>query len=438
MSSDDDRPVPDPRDPKQREYDARADPAAGHQHGRVAQRRPVLPLGHPPRHPQAQQADRARRRPAGRDPSRCAPCPDPGGPGRAARAHRPGRRDARVRGEGHGRTGGGGGRPPWARALPQQPRRRRRPLRPRHAGTGRVATRPRSRTSPRCGRSSRPRAAQPSGGRHRVPARAGQRRPPRRRDRHRRCTDRRDDGFLDGVADVEERGGPRSTRSTCSRSPTRTTRRTTARTATGCSTSAPGTAPSSSAWCSRWRRTPGVRLPGDRQRRRRQRGRRRPRHAPGRRRRRAGDQPLAGGADPRRPAAARDGGRARADRPGRRRGRRGRGNDGDDRPRFPAAQSGVVAVAALSSRDPAERAPAAAARWSSRGYWVDCSAVGEGIVSTYVPGKEEHVPRHDAGGVFPRSRTPGASGAARPSRAAGRRRGRADHGGAAGRRPLPR
>ncbi len=64
------------------------------------------------------------------------------------------------------------------------------------------------------------------------------------------------------------------------------------------------------------------------------------------------------------------------------------GNDGDERPCFPAAQSGVLGVAALSSRDLPNGRPQLA-RWSSRGFWVDCSAVGEGVVSTYVPGKEE-------------------------------------------------
>lgn len=58
------------------------------------------------------------------------------------------------------------------------------------------------------------------------------------------------------------------------------------------------------------------------------------------------------------------------------------GNYGDDRPCFPAAAKDVVAVAALTH----ELEPA---RWTSRGHWVDCSAVGEGVVSTFVPGEEE-------------------------------------------------
>lgn len=58
------------------------------------------------------------------------------------------------------------------------------------------------------------------------------------------------------------------------------------------------------------------------------------------------------------------------------------GNYGDDRPCFPAAAKDVVAVAALTH----DLEPA---RWTSRGHWVDCSAVGEGVVSTFVPGEEE-------------------------------------------------
>ncbi|NMI01601.1 S8/S53 family peptidase [Pseudonocardia acidicola] len=68
------------------------------------------------------------------------------------------------------------------------------------------------------------------------------------------------------------------------------------------------------------------------------------------------------------------------------------GNCGDDRPIWPAAFAGpggpgphfpnVVAVAGL---DP-DGNPAA---WSSRGDWVTCSAVGQGVVSTYVRGAED-------------------------------------------------
>lgn len=57
------------------------------------------------------------------------------------------------------------------------------------------------------------------------------------------------------------------------------------------------------------------------------------------------------------------------------------GNYGDSRPCWPAAFRRVVAVAALTAD--LEPAP-----WSSRGFWVDASTVGEGLVSTYVRGKE--------------------------------------------------
>jgi len=57
------------------------------------------------------------------------------------------------------------------------------------------------------------------------------------------------------------------------------------------------------------------------------------------------------------------------------------GNDGSSRPCWPAASKRVVAVAALA----ADLTPAA---WSNRGFWVDCSAVGEGVLSTYVQGEE--------------------------------------------------
>lgn len=57
------------------------------------------------------------------------------------------------------------------------------------------------------------------------------------------------------------------------------------------------------------------------------------------------------------------------------------GNYGDTRPCWPAAFRRVVAVAGLTS----DLQPAP---WSSRGFWVDVSTVGEGLVSTYVRGKE--------------------------------------------------
>ena len=57
------------------------------------------------------------------------------------------------------------------------------------------------------------------------------------------------------------------------------------------------------------------------------------------------------------------------------------GNFGHDQPCYPAAFPTVTAVAALTQGMlPAE--------WSSRGAWVDVSTIGEGVRSTYVPGKE--------------------------------------------------
>jgi hypothetical protein len=57
------------------------------------------------------------------------------------------------------------------------------------------------------------------------------------------------------------------------------------------------------------------------------------------------------------------------------------GNFGNTRPSWPAAFRRVVAVAGLT----ADGRPA---EWSSRGFWVDCSTIAEGVVSTYVEGKE--------------------------------------------------
>jgi subtilisin family serine protease len=57
------------------------------------------------------------------------------------------------------------------------------------------------------------------------------------------------------------------------------------------------------------------------------------------------------------------------------------GNFGTARPCWPAAFRRVVAVAGLTAQlRPTE--------WSSRGFWVDCSTVGEGLLSTYVEGRE--------------------------------------------------
>lgn len=57
------------------------------------------------------------------------------------------------------------------------------------------------------------------------------------------------------------------------------------------------------------------------------------------------------------------------------------GNFGRSRPVWPAAFCGVVAVGGLTQR-------LAPARWSSRGPWVTCSTLGEGVWSTYVEGRE--------------------------------------------------
>ncbi|HEX6674176.1 MAG TPA: S8/S53 family peptidase [Actinomycetes bacterium] len=57
------------------------------------------------------------------------------------------------------------------------------------------------------------------------------------------------------------------------------------------------------------------------------------------------------------------------------------GNFASKRPCWPAAFRRVVAVAGLT----ADGRPS---EWSSRGWWVDCSTVAEGVVSTYVQGRE--------------------------------------------------
>ena len=59
------------------------------------------------------------------------------------------------------------------------------------------------------------------------------------------------------------------------------------------------------------------------------------------------------------------------------------GNGGDTRPMWPAAFRQVVAVAGLT-------ADHRAAAWSSRGFWVDCSTVAEGICAPFVQGKESY------------------------------------------------
>jgi hypothetical protein len=58
------------------------------------------------------------------------------------------------------------------------------------------------------------------------------------------------------------------------------------------------------------------------------------------------------------------------------------GNYGDCRPVWPAALRGVVAVGALTQQGiPAD--------WSSRGTWVDCSVIADGVLTTYVQGRED-------------------------------------------------
>jgi thermitase len=65
------------------------------------------------------------------------------------------------------------------------------------------------------------------------------------------------------------------------------------------------------------------------------------------------------------------------------------GNLGTAEPMYPAAFDGVVAVGALTH----DGRPAP---FSSHGPWVRCSAIGVGVVSTFVPGVEppEPEPRH--------------------------------------------
>lgn len=58
------------------------------------------------------------------------------------------------------------------------------------------------------------------------------------------------------------------------------------------------------------------------------------------------------------------------------------GNSGTTELVWPAASTRVIAVAALTP----DSGPAA---WSSRGPWVDCSTIGQGVVSTYVEGTED-------------------------------------------------
>ena len=70
------------------------------------------------------------------------------------------------------------------------------------------------------------------------------------------------------------------------------------------------------------------------------------------------------------------------------------GNYGSEDPVYPAALDGVISVAALRGlQDPnmTNAPPPEGAEWSSRGEWVRCSTIGEGIVSTFVRGEEDSV-----------------------------------------------
>jgi subtilisin family serine protease len=57
------------------------------------------------------------------------------------------------------------------------------------------------------------------------------------------------------------------------------------------------------------------------------------------------------------------------------------GNFGDTRPCWPAAFRDVVSVAGLAP----DMLPS---EWSSRGFWVTCSTIGQGLRSTYVEGRQ--------------------------------------------------
>ncbi len=65
------------------------------------------------------------------------------------------------------------------------------------------------------------------------------------------------------------------------------------------------------------------------------------------------------------------------------------GNFGDEDLVYPAALPGVVSVAALRAVEDARSDQVEGAAWSTHGDWVTCSAVGEGIVSTFVRGRED-------------------------------------------------
>jgi hypothetical protein len=65
------------------------------------------------------------------------------------------------------------------------------------------------------------------------------------------------------------------------------------------------------------------------------------------------------------------------------------GNYGDTRPCWPAAFRGVVSVAALAP----DMMPA---QFSSRGFWVTCSTIGQGLRSTFVEGQLSPLVSHQA------------------------------------------
>jgi subtilisin family serine protease len=68
------------------------------------------------------------------------------------------------------------------------------------------------------------------------------------------------------------------------------------------------------------------------------------------------------------------------------------GNSGDTTPSWPAAFPTVVSVAGLEP----DMQPAP---WSSRGYWITCSTIGQGLLSTYVEGRDAPPPT-GSGQVF--------------------------------------
>lgn len=72
------------------------------------------------------------------------------------------------------------------------------------------------------------------------------------------------------------------------------------------------------------------------------------------------------------------------------------GNMGSDTEVYPAAFDGVVAVGAVEVCGPDDDEQLRPASFSNYGPWVDCSTVGVGVVSTFVPGLQppQQVPGH--------------------------------------------